>query len=200
MFFHPLRHARIRPRVSVLAVLKFMVREGCRSHRGFSSYRSLYPEEQKDLQTKQVKATNEKNPSENKTGPLYRSLISAEVSPEGLTWLSRAETRACCFAGLPAFDFLNIIFGFAQQHHAPRGCGATTGGLQAAGLALPHLSWTCSTPHQHPCTAQTKTRDSPAEPAPATASFGIFTFRAFPSVSGTCPLPPVGPPAVTGFQ
>lgn len=26
------------------------------------------------------------------------------------------------------------------------------------------------------------------------ASHGIFTFCAFPSISGTCPFPPVGPP------
>lgn len=194
-----------------------MVREGCRSHRGFSSYRSLYPEEQKDLQIKKKTQKPEvrKNQMRIKlcslrgeaATPLPQPLISAgDVSPEGSTWLQRPRPELYS-AKTPALSLITSRAAPGTHRHRGRRWGTTA--LADGG----HRSWICSIPRRHPHTAWAKQApatpgqargflkngDSPAEPAPATVSRGgIFTFCVFLGISGTCPIPPIGPLGKTG--
>lgn len=65
-----------------------MVPEGRGSHRGFSSYRSQHPEEQKDLQRKHQKAEVREAPICSLRGA--SASTSAAAAPEGSTWPQRS--------------------------------------------------------------------------------------------------------------
>lgn len=104
-----------------------MVPEGRGSHRGFSSYRSQYPEEQKDLQRKHQQPEVRETPDCSSRGASASASAAAaspqKPQPRGLDVAAAALSSSFCRQPASAFVF-------SGQPH----------GIPSVGLALPHRS------------------------------------------------------------